>query len=105
MDLPSSPTPPLSISIVGAGIAGLTTAITLRRNGHLVKVLCTTHCNFTALIHSQLFEASKIKTEIGAALGVQPNALRVLDHLGVCRDNLKGVLHSGVRIFNVSSES
>ncbi|KAJ7145093.1 FAD/NAD(P)-binding domain-containing protein [Mycena crocata] len=65
----------LNVSIVGAGIAGLTSAVALRRNGHRVQV----------------FEASEIKTEIGAALGVQTNALRVLDHLGVSRPNLKGV--------------
>ncbi|KAJ7678714.1 hypothetical protein B0H17DRAFT_874242, partial [Mycena rosella] len=70
----------LNISIVGAGIAGLTAAIVLRRNGYLVQV----------------FEASEIKTEIGAALGVQPNVLRVLDHLGVSRTNLRGVPHTEV---------
>ncbi|KAJ7757740.1 FAD/NAD(P)-binding domain-containing protein [Mycena maculata] len=66
---------PLRISIVGAGIGGLTAAIALRKNGHLV----------------QIFEAVEIKTEIGAALGVNINALKVLDHIGVSRDNLKGV--------------
>ncbi|KAJ7244969.1 hypothetical protein B0H12DRAFT_1073559 [Mycena haematopus] len=66
---------PLTISIVGAGIGGLTAAVALRRNGHNV----------------QIFEAAEIKTEVGAALGVQTNSLRVLDHLGVSRDNLKGV--------------
>ncbi|KAF8130426.1 hypothetical protein K438DRAFT_1788711 [Mycena galopus ATCC 62051] len=66
---------PLTISIVGAGIGGLTAAVAFRRHGHNV----------------QIFEASEIKTEIGAALGVQANSLRVLDHLGVLRENLKGV--------------
>ncbi|KAJ7499847.1 FAD/NAD(P)-binding domain-containing protein [Mycena latifolia] len=76
--------PPLNVSIVGAGIAGLTAAIALRRNGHLIQV----------------YETSEIKTEIGAALGMQVNALRVLDHLGVSRDNLKGVNMSGHIIFD-----
>ncbi|KAF7348375.1 FAD/NAD(P)-binding domain-containing protein [Mycena sanguinolenta] len=66
---------PLTISIVGAGIGGLTAAVALRRNGHNV----------------QIFEAAEIKTEVGAAVGVQTNSLRVLDHLGVSRENLKGV--------------
>ncbi|KAF8176565.1 FAD/NAD(P)-binding domain-containing protein [Mycena galopus ATCC 62051] len=74
----------LRVSIVGAGIAGLAAALALRRNGHRVHI----------------FEASEIKTEIGAALGVPLNALRVLDHLGISRDNLKGVPFSGVR-FNI----
>ncbi|KAF8141059.1 hypothetical protein K438DRAFT_1785062 [Mycena galopus ATCC 62051] len=65
----------LQVSVVGAGIAGLTAALALRRNGHRVQV----------------FEASHHKTEIGAALGVPLNALRVLEHLGISRENLKGV--------------
>ncbi|KAJ7101551.1 FAD/NAD(P)-binding domain-containing protein [Mycena belliarum] len=67
--------PPLNVSIIGAGIAGLTAAIALRRNGHLV----------------QIFETSENKAEIGAALALQPNALCVLDHLGISRGNLKGL--------------
>ncbi|KAF8171932.1 hypothetical protein K438DRAFT_1729026 [Mycena galopus ATCC 62051] len=75
---------PLTISIVGAGIGGLTAAVAFRRNGHNV----------------QIFEASEIKTEIGAALGVQTNLLRVLDHLGVSRENLKGVPWKGSMTFD-----
>ncbi|KAJ7111977.1 hypothetical protein C8R44DRAFT_883009 [Mycena epipterygia] len=75
---------PLKVTIVGAGIAGLTAAIALRKNGHIVQV----------------FEAHEIKTEIGAALGVQVNSLSVLDHLGVSRDNLKGITFSGNVIFS-----
>ncbi|KAJ7767134.1 FAD/NAD(P)-binding domain-containing protein [Mycena metata] len=78
------PIRPLNITIVGAGIAGLTAAVALRKNGHLV----------------QIFETSEIKTEIGAALGVQPNSLGVLNHLGVCRENLNGVPFLGNIIFD-----
>ncbi|KAJ7693454.1 hypothetical protein B0H17DRAFT_879875, partial [Mycena rosella] len=85
----------LNISIVGAGIAGLTAAITLRRNGHLVQVRTRPSLGpLRALIDSQAFEASQVNTEIGAALGVQPNALRVLEHLGISTKNLKGIEHS-----------
>ncbi|KAJ7735668.1 hypothetical protein B0H14DRAFT_3168519 [Mycena olivaceomarginata] len=70
---------PLNISIVGAGIGGLTAAIALRKNGHNV----------------QIFETAEIKTEIGAAVAVQANSLRVLDHLGVSKGNLKGVPWKG----------
>ncbi|KAJ7834357.1 FAD/NAD(P)-binding domain-containing protein [Mycena olivaceomarginata] len=70
---------PLNISIVGAGIGGLTAAIALRRNGHNV----------------QIFETAEIKTETGAAVAVQANSLRVLDHLGVSKENLKGVPWKG----------
>ncbi|KAJ7808796.1 FAD/NAD(P)-binding domain-containing protein [Mycena olivaceomarginata] len=70
---------PLNISIVGTGIGGLTAAIALRKNGHNV----------------QIFETAEIKTEIGAAVAVQANSLRVLDHLGVSKENLKGVPGKG----------
>ncbi|KAJ6512837.1 FAD/NAD(P)-binding domain-containing protein [Mycena sanguinolenta] len=69
----------LQVSVVGGGIAGLATSLALRKNGH----------------HVQLFEASDNKTEIGAALGVPRNALRVLHHLGISRENLKGVAFFG----------
>ncbi|KAJ7157609.1 hypothetical protein C8R43DRAFT_1064978 [Mycena crocata] len=82
----------LNVSIVGAGIAGLTSAIALRRNGHRVQVY------IFRLLHS-IFEASETKTEIGAALALQINALSVLDHLGVVRTNLKGVTFSGSMMF------
>ncbi|KAJ7808790.1 FAD/NAD(P)-binding domain-containing protein [Mycena olivaceomarginata] len=77
---------PLNISIVGAGIGGLTAAVALRRNGHNV----------------QIFETAEIKTEIGAAVAVQANSLRVLDHLGVSKENLKGVPWKGDGSFNAS---
>ncbi|KAJ7357989.1 FAD/NAD(P)-binding domain-containing protein [Mycena albidolilacea] len=77
----------LNISIVGAGIGGLTAALALRRNGH----------------HVQVFEASETKTEVGAALGVPLNALRILDHLGISRANLKSIPWSGAVSFDSQS--
>ncbi|KAJ7450280.1 FAD/NAD(P)-binding domain-containing protein [Mycena galericulata] len=53
----------LTIAVIGAGLGGLTAAIALRRQGHFVKV----------------FEASPLNKEIGAAIGVPPNAMRVLE--------------------------
>ncbi|KAK7006154.1 FAD/NAD(P)-binding domain-containing protein [Favolaschia claudopus] len=77
----------LKISIVGAGIAGLTAGLSLRRNGHQV----------------QIFEASQNKREVGAALGVPLNAQRVLNHLGIRRDNLKGLPFAGATTFDAHS--
>ncbi|KAJ7067298.1 FAD/NAD(P)-binding domain-containing protein [Mycena amicta] len=71
---------PLKVSIVGAGIGGLAAAVALRRNGHFVEV----------------FEASEVKTEVGAGIGLQVNSLRVLEHLDVIRENLKCVEYEGI---------
>ncbi|KAJ7357973.1 FAD/NAD(P)-binding domain-containing protein [Mycena albidolilacea] len=78
---------PLKVSVVGAGIGGLAAAIALRRNGHLVQV----------------FETSENKTEIGAGIGVQVNALRVLEHLGMARENVKGVSYDGITTYDAHS--
>ncbi|KAJ7737789.1 FAD/NAD(P)-binding domain-containing protein [Mycena maculata] len=78
------PPRPLKVSIVGAGIGGLTAALSLRKNGH----------------HTRIFEVSQIKTEIGAGVALQPNALRVLQHLGLPRDNLKGRNFDGIVMFD-----
>ncbi|KAF7360978.1 MFS domain-containing protein [Mycena sanguinolenta] len=85
MSLPTTiPTPPLAVSIVGAGIAGLTAAIAFRRNGH----------------HVQIFESAEKKTEVGAALGVPLNAQLVLEYLGYSKDNLKSVDFNGIERFD-----
>jgi salicylate hydroxylase len=54
----------LKVGIVGAGIAGLSAAIALTRSGHEVEV----------------FERSRFKNEIGAAISSCPNMTRILRH-------------------------
>ncbi|KAJ7484267.1 hypothetical protein FB451DRAFT_1169338 [Mycena latifolia] len=54
---------------------GLAAAVSLRRQGHRVEI----------------FETSSLNKEIGAAIGVQTNAQRVLEYFGYTQENLKGV--------------
>ncbi|KAM5349040.1 hypothetical protein ACJ41O_008863 [Fusarium nematophilum] len=55
------------VIVVGAGIAGLSAAISLRRAGHVIHV----------------YERSSMANEIGAAINVPPNATRFLTAWGL----------------------
>ncbi|WP_035830586.1 FAD-dependent monooxygenase [Kaistia adipata] len=57
----------LRVGIAGAGIAGLTTALSLARRG----------------IASTIFERTSELSEVGAGLQVSPNAGRILERLGL----------------------
>ncbi|KAF7342630.1 FAD/NAD(P)-binding domain-containing protein [Mycena sanguinolenta] len=87
MSQPDNPARPLKVSIVGAGVGGLAAAVSLRRCGHNVTI----------------YESSENETEIGAGLGIQTNALRVLQRFGYARENLKPLDFDGVTSFNAKS--
>jgi 2-polyprenyl-6-methoxyphenol hydroxylase-like FAD-dependent oxidoreductase len=58
--------PPQQFLVVGAGIAGLATAVALQRRGHAVTVV-----------------ESRDDTTTGAGISIWPNALAALDHIGL----------------------
>src|SRR3954447_10130333 len=59
--------PKLRIGVIGGGVGGLTAALALRRCGFAVKV----------------FERSNRDREIGAGVGLGPNAVKVFRALGL----------------------
>ncbi|KAJ7059651.1 hypothetical protein C8F01DRAFT_1145259 [Mycena amicta] len=77
---------PLHIAIIGAGIAGLTAAVAFRKEGHTVEV----------------FESAAQSREIGAALALTANAIRVLRYLGLDMARLRACDYLGVTWFSGS---
>jgi len=73
---------PLNIIIVGAGIAGLSAALSLRRAGH----------------HVTIYERSDLNNEVGAAITVPPNATRSLLAWGLDPVARKFVRAEGISI-------
>lgn len=67
----------MRVAIIGGGIGGLAAALSLRRAGFEVEV----------------FEQAPELLDIGAAIAVWPNAMRVLQNLGLGEEILK---HAGV---------
>jgi 2-polyprenyl-6-methoxyphenol hydroxylase-like FAD-dependent oxidoreductase len=68
--------PAAKIAIIGGGIGGLTTALTLRQVGFAPEV----------------FEQAPELLEVGAAIALWPNAMRVLEQLGLGEEILR---HAG----------
>ncbi|KAI1367741.1 FAD/NAD(P)-binding domain-containing protein [Xylaria arbuscula] len=74
-------TQPLTAGIVGAGIAGLSAAIALRRAG----------------LEVHMYERSQFKNEIGAAISAPPNATAALRRWGFDFDAAKTVPNLSIR--------
>ncbi|QPC73313.1 hypothetical protein HYE68_004065 [Fusarium pseudograminearum] len=72
----------LKVGIIGAGIGGLSAAIALRRAGAQVEI----------------FERSNFKDEIGAAITITPNGMRVLEHFRFDPKTARGVHNKQVRM-------
>lgn len=69
-NLPPS-APALRVAIIGAGIAGLTAAIALRKFYP------------PEILHIAIYDQATELREIGASIGLNPSGLRILDKLGV----------------------
>lgn len=67
----------LDIAVIGAGIAGLAAALCLCRAGHQVT----------------LYERSEFKNEVGAAINMPPQAIRLLRQWGVARPDSTTTAH------------
>lgn len=78
----------LHILIVGAGIAGLVAAISLRKQGHRVEI----------------FERSNLASEIGAAIHLTPNATGLLKRLGINPEDVGAVQNRQIRIHTPSGD-
>ena len=85
------PSRPFRIVIVGGGIAGLTAAIALRACNRRIIVL----------------EQSRLNTEIGALISLQPNASRIVYEtfgLGKVLEGARGMVDEGFRVYSTDGE-
>ncbi|KAK0640531.1 FAD-dependent monooxygenase azaH [Lasiodiplodia hormozganensis] len=73
---------PIKIIIVGGGIAGLTAAAALRRNGHEIKI----------------FEQSSFSNEVGAAANLPPNVMPVLRQIEADENIMKPIQAYALRV-------
>ncbi|KAF3767106.1 FAD/NAD(P)-binding domain-containing protein, partial [Cryphonectria parasitica EP155] len=74
-------TDPLRILVVGGGIGGLSASIALRLQGHEVEI----------------FEKSRLHTELGNAMYSAPNCTAALNHLGIHPGEIGGVVYRGAK--------
>jgi salicylate hydroxylase len=82
---------PFRIVIVGGGIAGMAAAIALRGPNRQVTIL----------------EQSRLSTEIGATISLQPNATRILEQTWGLTDVLErasGTVDCGFRVYNIDGD-
>lgn len=80
---------PFRIVIVGGGIAGLTAAIALRGPNRQITVL----------------EQSRLNTEIGALISLQPNATKIVYDtfkLGSELEDARGLVDEGFRVYSTN---
>jgi len=74
----------LQVIVVGAGLAGLATAVSLRRQGHRVEI----------------YEKSQFSNEVGAAIALPRNVTRIMSEFGYIPANVKGTVLHRVKMFS-----
>ncbi|TID21734.1 Eukaryotic translation initiation factor 3 subunit H [Venturia nashicola] len=77
----------IEVGIIGAGIAGLSAAVALRRAGHECEV----------------FEQSHFKNEVGAAITITPNGVLVLKKWGFDFEKAKAIEGTQMRLLNYAT--
>ncbi|KAH0274571.1 FAD/NAD(P)-binding domain-containing protein, partial [Aureobasidium melanogenum] len=92
---------PLKVTIIGAGIAGLTAALALRKQGHEVTVRGWELVQAKpSLILVQVLERSRFAVETGAAMHMAPNATALLEWMDVRPSEVGGTLLRQMRRFD-----
>ncbi|OMP85202.1 6-hydroxynicotinate 3-monooxygenase [Diplodia seriata] len=75
---------PLKVLVVGAGIGGLSAAIALRQQGH----------------HVEIFEKSRLASEVGAAVHCAPNCTALLNRMGIYPETFGATVNESVTTRN-----
>ena len=83
----TKPNPGLKVAVIGAGIAGLSAAISLSKAGH----------------HVTIYEKSGFKNETGAAIVQAPNATRILGRWGFDFKAAGAVVNNQMRRFRADT--
>ncbi|KAJ5698051.1 hypothetical protein N7462_000056 [Penicillium macrosclerotiorum] len=84
---------PLDVLVIGAGIAGLSAAIALGKQGHHVVY----HC-------AQILERSSFLRETGAAIHLPPNCTALLKWMGVDPEEFGGTIMNEIHRYSHAGE-
>ncbi|KAL1641007.1 hypothetical protein SLS58_006449 [Diplodia intermedia] len=92
---------PLKVFVVGAGIGGLSAAIALRQQGHHVEVCSLAvhqkeNDELTPRSRAQIFEKSRLASEVGAAVHCAPNCTALLNRMGIYPETFGATVNESI---------